>query len=147
MKNVCFVDTNVFLYAQDPSHPEKQQRARAWLSELARKDLFVISPQVMNEFIHAALRKMTHIPLGELLTFVEQMALWCRAETTSETALQGLSVHRRYGFAFYDATLIASALMSGCDIFLSEDMSHEQRIGRLQIINPFAVAPFELLAN
>lgn len=147
MPNVYFVDTNVFLYANDPSLPRKQALARTWLAELAQRNLVVISPQVMNEFISSSVRKMAHISPAELSALVDDLRIWCSAETSSETAVRGLLLHRRYGFAFYDSVLIASALMRGCDIFLSEDMAHGQRIDRLQIVNPFAVAPSELLTS
>jgi predicted nucleic acid-binding protein len=147
MPNVCFVDTNVLLYARDPNFAGKQARAREWLRALAERSLLVVSPQVMNEFAHNVLRKMHHIAPHELLASLEDMRSWCTAEMSDETAIQGVLLHRRYGFAFFDATLLASAIMHDCDIFLSEDLAHGQRIDRLQIINPFAVAPLEFLAN
>jgi predicted nucleic acid-binding protein len=114
---------------------------------LAALELLVISPQVMNEFANAVLRKMPHIAGDDLISALEEQARWCSAPMTSETTLDGLVVHRRYGFSFYDSTLIAAALLSGCDVFLSEDLSDGQWIGDLRIINPFASAPDAVLKS
>jgi predicted nucleic acid-binding protein len=44
----------------------------------------------------------------------------------------------RYDFQFFDAIIIASALLSNCDILFSEDLQHKQLIeNKLTIINPF----------
>ena len=147
MPRGCFVDTNVLLYAQDRRAPEKQSRSSEWLAALAAHDLLVISPQVMNEFTHTVLRKMAHVTPDDLIVVLEEMRRWCSAATSTETAINGLIVHRRYGFSFYDSTLLASALLAGCEMFLSEDLSDRQRVGDLRIINPFASAPDAVLKS
>jgi predicted nucleic acid-binding protein len=141
----CFVDTNVLLYAQDPSLPDKRKRAVAWLDALADESLAVISPQVMNEFARNVLRKFRHIDVDRLLDELELMTPLCRAPTTADTAIKGLLIHQRYKLSFYDAVLIASAISAECGIFLSEDLNHHQAIGALRIVNPFMVAPRDIL--
>jgi predicted nucleic acid-binding protein len=50
-----------------------------------------------------------------------------------------LDVHERYGYAYYDSLIIASALEGNCRYLLSEDMADGQVIeGRLTIKNIFA---------
>lgn len=147
MPKGCFVDTNVLLYARDRRAPEKQAISSDWLAALAARNVLVISPQVMNEFTHVVLRKMPHVAADDLITALEEMRGWCSAPTTADTALSGLVLHRRYGFSFFDSTLLASALLSDCDLFLSEDLSDRQRIGDLRIINPFASAPDAVLKS
>ncbi|HSI40614.1 MAG TPA: hypothetical protein VLA00_08735 [Xanthobacteraceae bacterium] len=73
------------------------------------------------------------------------MRPWCRAAVTDGSALQAVAVHRRFGFSFYDAALVAAALEYGCNLFLSEDLSHGQRVDTLQIIDPFRAAPSDIL--
>jgi predicted nucleic acid-binding protein len=145
MPSVCFVDTNIFLYAQDPKTPTKRARATDWLIGLADRDLLVVSPQVLNEFAHNVLRKMQHVTDEELSASLQAMRVWCRATVTDETALQALALNRRFNLSFYDAALLSSAVTSGCDLFLSEDLSHGQKIERLQVVNPFLVEPQTIL--
>jgi predicted nucleic acid-binding protein len=145
MPSAYFIDTNILLYAQDPKAPEKRKKAAEWLGALVDRNLAVISPQVMNEFAHNVLRKFRHVEIEQLLQNLEDMAQWCRASTSSETTIQGLLIHQRFKFSFYDATLMASALAAGCTVFLSENFTHNQRIHEMRIVDPFIVAPHALL--
>ncbi len=146
MPNACFLDTNVILYAKDPRAPIKRERAREWLNVLGDRNLAVISPQVLNEFAHNVLRKFPHVGIAELLENLEAMRPWCLAPMTGETAVQGLLIHQRFKFSFYDSTLLAAAITYGCDVFLSEDLGHDQRFNGLRIVNPFIAEPRSLLA-
>jgi predicted nucleic acid-binding protein len=53
----------------------------------------------------------------------------------------------RYGVAYYDALLLASANAAACDYFLSEDLNDGQRYGSVQAINPFRHAPEDVLGR
>ena len=50
-----FVDSNVFLYAFDEAHPDKQQAARNWRAELWKSRRGRVSFQVLGEFYVNAL--------------------------------------------------------------------------------------------
>lgn len=147
MPNACFIDTNVLLYTKDPQTPSKRERARAWLDALANENLGVVSPQVLNEFAHNIIRKFPHISYDELHENLQALRPWCLAPFSDETALQALAIHRRYRFSFYDCALLASALSCGCDVFLSEDLGHDQKLGELTIVNPFIVDPSAFLSE
>jgi len=137
MPSDCFVDTNVLLYAVDRNLSEKRTQARKCLDGLARDKRLVVNPQVLNEYAHNVIRKMPHVSREQLLSELEAMREWCVAGLTSETAGQAVVISGRYGFSFYDSALLASAITYGCDFFISEDMSHQQKVGPLQIVNPF----------
>jgi predicted nucleic acid-binding protein len=141
MPSGCFIDTNVLIYARDRQVPQKRARAAEWLRMLADENRIVISPQVMNEFAHNVIRKLPEITPEQLHASLQDLQQWCTAFTTAETALNGLAIHRRFQFSFYDSVLIASALAVGCDAFLSEDLAHGQRVATLRIINPFLADP------
>jgi predicted nucleic acid-binding protein len=108
---------------------------------LADENRIVISPQVLNEFAHNVIRKLPEITPDQLLESLQHLQQWCTAFTTAETAINGLAIHRRFQFPFYDSVLIASALAVGCDRFLSEDLAHGQRVAGLRIVNPFLADP------
>jgi predicted nucleic acid-binding protein len=141
MPSGCFIDTNLLLYRQDPSAPEKAQKVGEWLIVLADRNDIVISAQVVREYAHNIIRKFRHIDPARLAAELEIMRPWCRAPESYPIAIGGLVIHRRFRFSFYDSGLVASALEYGCDLFLSEDMSHQQRVGNMRIINPFASEP------
>ncbi len=54
------------------------------------------------------------------------------------------AVEDRYGFSFWDALVVSAAQGAGCDVLLTEDLSHGQRLDRLGVINPFLVEPSAL---
>ncbi|RKE86377.1 PIN domain-containing protein [Rhizobium sp. AG855] len=128
-----FVDTNVILYLAS-SDAEKADRAEA---EIAKGG--TISVQVLNETANVLRRKLrmswpdTHLFLDMIraLLNVEPLTV-----ATHET---GLVISERYGLSTYDAMIVATALVAGCDTLLSEDMQDGMNInGSLRIVNPFA---------
>ena len=62
--------------------------------------------------------------------------LW-RVHPSPALYLQALEVQERYRLSFYDSMIVAAALEADCRRILSEDLQHGQRIGNLQIVNPF----------
>jgi predicted nucleic acid-binding protein len=126
-----FFDSNVLLYSATEDEV-KAARAEA-LMEVGG----VISVQVLNEVANVLRRKQTGWTemvdyLGRLRIALDVKAFTLREHVT------GLAVIERYKLATYDAMLVASALLAGCDVFWSEDM-HDGLIieGTLTIRNPF----------
>jgi predicted nucleic acid-binding protein len=57
-----------------------------------------------------------------------------------ETHTDALRIAERYGYATFDALIVASALRANCDVLWSEDMQDGIVIDRrLRIANPFRV--------
>jgi predicted nucleic acid-binding protein len=137
----CFVDANVLLYTMDPRDPAKRERAAAWLVELDAHQAILISPQVLNEFVSVIARKKIAASMQAARSFVLGAKPWCKAQTGHAETVAALALQGRYGFQWWDALLMASALNAGCTQFLSEDMQHGQVIAGMRIINPFQVAP------
>jgi len=55
-----------------------------------------------------------------------------------QTIKQAWKIGNKYGYAYYDSLIIASALENDCTILYSEDLHHGQIIEeRLSIMNPF----------
>lgn len=48
-----------------------------------------------------------------------------------------LDLKSRYGFSYWDAAIIATALAQGCGLLYSEDLSHGQIVEGLRIVDPF----------
>ena len=127
-----FFDTNVLAYlASDDA--KKADRAEALIAEGG-----AISVQVLNELANVARRKMalswtdTHALLSTLRGLLSVYPL------TTETHDTGLALAERYGFATYDAMIVAAALHAGCDTLWSEDMRDGMVLAEgLRIRNPF----------
>jgi predicted nucleic acid-binding protein len=126
-----FLDTNIVVYAY--SDDPKAARAGALL------DSATISVQVLNEFAHVANRKLGYDEakldhrIGSIRDQVERIALV--DEPTHDLARE---ISFQYKLSFYDSALIASALLTDCDTFYSEDMQHGMVVGdSLTIRNPF----------
>ena len=126
-----FLDSNVLLYLASAD-----ERRAAIVKQLL-KDAPTVSAQVLNEVTNV-LRRKHDLAWPIVSNFVEDVisavvVLPLRIDTNR-------SAHRlaeRYGFEWYDALIVASALEAGCTRLITEDMHHGQRIGDLTITNPF----------
>ncbi len=129
----AFFDTNILLYLLSEDEA-KADRAEGLLSNGA-----VISVQVLNEFAAVASRKVG-LSWNEIKDILGPIRAVCEIEPlTLEIHDRAIEVAARYGFSFFDAMIIASALHAECKILYSEDLQHNQLIAnRLRIRNPFA---------
>lgn len=133
-----FVDTNVLLYAasRDPSEQDKADRARAILSA---RDLG-LSVQVLQEFYVQATRASRPDPLTheQARDLVESFARFAVQRTSVALVLAAIAARRRFGISYWDAAILEAARSQGCDVVLSEDLSHGQDYGGVRVENPFA---------
>lgn len=139
MNDKFFLDTNILVYTFDEGDPEKRERARALVGAALAESRGVISYQVAQEFLNAALRKfskpLTSADAERFLTVVLEPL--CMVFASLELFHQAIEISDRWKYSFYDALIVASALKAGCSILYSEDLQHSQVIGDVQILNPF----------
>lgn len=111
----------------------RQARALGLLS-----DGGTISVQVLNEFVNVARRKLG-FSWREVHDAVKAIREICTdvLPVTNDMHNAALGLAERYGFQFYDALIAAAALQARCDVLLSEDLQHPQKIETLRIENPF----------
>jgi predicted nucleic acid-binding protein len=130
-----FADTNIWLYAmlatQDPA---KSQKAK----EVIRENALVTSTQVINEVCVNLIKKagFSEEQIQELVSaFYERHTV---AQPGLATLLRASALRARYGFSYWDSTMLASALDVGSQIFYSEDMQDGFLVDKsLLIVNPF----------
>jgi predicted nucleic acid-binding protein len=94
---------------------------------------------VVQEFASVSLHKFK-VPLQkEDLQDYLALRLWpkCWVFPTEAIFAKAFWVREKFGFRFYDSLIVASALAGGAAVLFSEDMQHGQKIGSLQILNPF----------
>lgn len=138
------VDTNVFLYSRDTRFPEKQARAEAWLRALIRSGAMVTSQQVAGEHQNAAVRKFGRAP-AEAAAASRDILRWCPGVMEIADTERAMDIYLRWKTQWWDAVHIAFALSQVCTHFLSEDRFSAPTIEGIGIVNPFDVAPADVL--
>lgn len=68
------VDTNVLVYAVDPSSGGKHRRATALLHDLADRDTLAVSAQVLNEFYSVVTRKKGLLSHEQAVRYMQTIA-------------------------------------------------------------------------
>lgn len=136
MSGKAFADTNVVLYLLSVD-ATKARRAREVMAERP-----LISVQVLNEVTNVARRKqaLTWQAIDEFQSLLRGLCA-VQALTVQGHDL-GRRIAERYQLSVYDAMIVASALLAGCDTLYSEDLHAGLRIeDALTIVNPFADLP------
>jgi len=136
----CFADTNLIVYTIDPDQPEKRRRSKDFLNRIINHHSLVLSPQSLNECYRVVTEKRGLMPRNEAQLFVFALSEFCSAPYDFDVTQKAWQIQDQNGFAWWDCTLLASAMLAGCDLFLSEDMQHERVIESLTIVNPFKLA-------
>lgn len=133
-----FVDTNVFIYAYDRSDGAKHELAGEIITGLWNSGNGVTSTQVLQEFFVKVTRKIPQPMEGGLAKeIIADLLKWDLVINDGESILDAVDIHLRYGYSFWDALIIESALEAGASFLLSEDLSHGQTLRGLTIRNPF----------
>ena len=141
MSVASFFDTNVLLYTLDDVDQRKRDTANTLIVDAIAADNCCISYQVVQETLNVLTRKLTPTMTSEdKQGFVDRMLLplW-RVMPSIGLFREGMSIQDRYRFSFYDSMIVAAALSAGCRRLYSEDLQHGQKIGKLEIVNPFVV--------
>ncbi len=131
-----FVDSNIWLYANDARDPQKRDQARECLRDLKDRSSIVISTQVMMEFFSVATRKLG-VPGPEARAIVERMATFDVVEPSKALILDALDLANRNQLSTWDALIIMSASVRRCSTIWTEDLNPGQKILGVEIKNPF----------
>lgn len=127
-----FVDTNVVLYTIGKD-VRKAEIARGLVAGQP-----AISTQVVNESVSVCLRKLAFTreqayAFGR--TLMDRTEVLSLDEATVDRAA-AVAIH--YQLSHWDALIIASALLAGCETLYSEDLQHGQIFDeQLTVMNPF----------
>jgi predicted nucleic acid-binding protein len=134
-----FLDTNIFVYALDPTLPRKTQPAIELITEGLDTGNGIVSYQVVQEFFSLAFRKfaksMSVFEAEQYLNTVFRPLL--AVHSSPALFVSALQVHGQHRFSWYDSLIVAAALEAGCSILYSEDMQHGVVIHGMRIENPF----------
>lgn len=131
---LCFVDSNIWLYAFIESQgPDKSVAAR---SVIETNDV-VISTQVINE-VCINLIKKAMFPEDKIRELIDGFYHTYRViEFDNEILRKASEIRSQHTFSFWDSLILSSALYSEAGIVYSEDMHDGFTIEKTKIVNPF----------
>ncbi len=132
-----FFDTNVLVYAQDDSNPEKQTVAIDLITHaLAVNRDGCISTQVLQEFCNTMYRK-TRRTKDEIDGMLDGFRELLKTDVTIDIVRHALAVKEEYGIQYYDALIVSAAEKLGCHEIVSEDLNDGQMYRGMVVVNPF----------
>jgi predicted nucleic acid-binding protein len=137
-----FLDSNVVIYSLDPRDRSKQDRCLQWLSRAAARSS--ISAEVCAESPSAAVRKLGLKPRFAR-DAIERLLPWCTAPMTADEVRRALELVEARRMSWWGALIFASAIGAGYTHLVTEDGQSAPVVDGVRIIDPFAVAPEEVL--
>lgn len=148
MTDLVFVDSNVLVYSLDASEPEKQKHAESWLRHLWSNRVGRLSFQVLVEFYVISTQKI-EIPLSreEARTVERSLFSWDPVLTDDRTISGAWAVQDRFHLSWWDSLIVSAAQVARCKYLLTEDLQHGQKLGGVEVVNPFRTSPSDLRAR
>lgn len=135
MPDKVFLDSNIIIYLYSEDEIFKQNKAQEIFSI---HNNALISTQVINEVSNILFKKFNLSAIEVEKVILEIDSNINVIDYTFKTQVKAVRLKDKYGFHYYDALIIATALEQGCSILFSEDMQNGQVIeNSLKIINPF----------
>lgn len=133
-----FIDTNILVYAYDRTAGEKRRIAAQLVEECWQKENGCLSVQVLQELYVALTQKIAQ-PLDRQIArqLVADLAFWRVHAPDASDVLRAIDLQQSQSLSFWDAMLLNSAAQMGCQRLYSEDLSHGQMYGGVQVVNPF----------
>lgn len=126
-----FLDSNVVLYLLS-ADARKADKAEALLAQQP-----CISVQVLNEVTSVCHRKLG-MPWPEIQDLLAALKASCTVvPLTVDTHAQAVQIAQQHQISFYDAHIVATALVSGARTLMTEDLHDGLELGPLKIQNPF----------
>jgi predicted nucleic acid-binding protein len=136
MSDLAFFDTNILIYADDASAPEKRERAISLIGEHQRRNSLVISLQVLQEYFAAATRKL-RVAAETAQRKVEVLARGKVVRFTERDVIAAIELHRLVRISFWDAMIVHAARAANVAVLYSEDLGHGSVLGGVPVRNPF----------
>ena len=136
---LCFVDTNVLVYAFDKGSSPKKRVAERLMNELMEEDRLRVSTQVLQELFVTLTRKVSQrCSSQEALAVLEDLTAWPLMVVDFVAIQAAVELSGRAKISFWDALVVVAAARSGAAVLYTEDLNHGQEILGVRICNPFA---------
>jgi predicted nucleic acid-binding protein len=143
--DAVLADTNLLVYAHDPSVPVKQSKAIDVLAHLHSTGIGRLSTQTLAEFFAATTRgKKPLLPANKAGIQVENFASsWIVFDITSLIIIEAVRGVRTYKFSYWDSQLWATARLNQVSVIFTEDFNIGATVEGVRFMNPFA-ADFQI---
>jgi len=133
---LTLVDTNILVYAFDPSQGQRHLHARDVCNALLAQDRFCLSTQVLQE-LYVTLTRQAGIAIDTVLSVTDDLAQWPVFTVDYRAIRHAVQISRDHQVSFWDALLLSAANRMGAAVLLTEDLNHGQTIAGVRIHNPF----------
>lgn len=139
MRNAYLVDTNVLVYAYDPTDAAKQKRAAGVLAILGNLGAGVLSAQILSEFFVVATRRIPEplSPTEAERSVTNFLRSWAICELTGWTVLEAVAGVRRHRLSYWDSLVWATAKLNQIPVVLSEDFEDCRILEGVRFLDPF----------
>jgi predicted nucleic acid-binding protein len=132
------IDSNIFVYAFDPSDPVKHQKALRLIEDVLGKDDLVLSTQVLNELAWTLLRRGSGLGPEDVREIIEDIIQSARiVPLTPDLTLKALRSALQHGLSFWDGLIWAAASRHDVSILYTEDFQHNRQVEGVRFLNPF----------
>lgn len=140
MTVTAFVDTNILLYLASRNPIERSKKTIA--ARIVSTEEIGLSAQVMQEFYTVAVRKADFgLSPADALIWLEKLEKFPCAAITPSLVKTAALFSSKFRISYWDAAIVAASELLGAPVLYTEDLSHGQRYGPVQVINPFLEAP------
>lgn len=137
MSGFAFFDTNVLVYADDSSSPQKQEQAITLFADHLREGTAVVSLQVLQEYFVAATRKLDVGPaIAQRKVEIIARAKIVRFDTADVIA--AIELHRLTRLSFWNCLIVHAARSAGVAVLYSEGLQPGAVLAGVRVVNPFA---------
>jgi predicted nucleic acid-binding protein len=139
MSDKVFLDTNIFIYANDRNEPRKQAIAIDLIRDATIESSGVISYQVIQEFLNVVLTKVPHkMPHTDAKLYLDTVFRRLIAVPSSMALISdAIRVQERFRLSWYDSLIVSAAQYAGCSTLYSEDLQDGQQFGSVTVKDPF----------
>ena len=134
-----FLDTNVLMYTLDPRDPVKQAAATELVRQLSGEGRAMVSTQVLIELFSNLHRKL-HISRERAAVFCYSLTEWTVVASDLPLVMKAMARSAEIQLSIWDCMIVEAALVGGAQNLYSEDFTHGQQFGPLQVVNPFNAA-------
>ncbi len=133
------VDSNILIYAHDPSEPQKQTKAKTLLRQLEASGELKMSVQTLHEFYARATKPNRPPALShtEAQKIIADLLLIATVYTLSPVITpRALYAIERYQMSLWDALIWAVAKEYGDTVIYTEDTQSQPEIEGVRYVNP-----------
>ena len=134
-----FLDTNILVYAFSQTEDSRHQTASTLVERHLEEQSAACSVQVLKEFYVVTTRKL-QVPLShsDATSIISDLITATRVIEDSVPLLRrALDIKQLHSISLWDACIVASAECAGCELLVTEDLSHGMLIEGVRLFNPF----------